>query len=122
MKRTSALALLIIFLTSTPFFTEGAAAQRRRRTARMRTPPTTECPVNIAAIADCPESGCGANGDVELNKAKNRTDIPSQAAVQRVSIASMQGRTEPASWNTGDDRTPITGTGKEGTAAELKGF
>ena len=97
------LALLVV-LASVPSFTERADAQTGRRTVT-RTPPTAECPITISGIADCPDSGCGENGDVELNKAKNRVDVPSPAAVETKTLSSIRSLAQPSRWNTGDDRT-----------------
>lgn len=80
MKRVT-LALLIV-LVSVPVFTKGADAQPGR-SARRRTPPTAECPVSITGIADCSDTGCGENGDTELNKAKNRVDVPDNPTCKR---------------------------------------
>jgi len=119
MKRVT-LALLIV-LVSVPVFTKGADAQPGR-SARRRTPPTAECPVSITGIADCSDTGCGENGDTELNKAKNRVDVPRQSDVQTMTFDAIRSLTQPSRWNTGEDRTSIKGSGKEGTPVELKGF
>jgi hypothetical protein len=87
-----------------------------------KTPPTSACPASIEGIKDCPDSGCGENGDVELNKAKNRDDIPASSAVKRKTLSSMRALSQPAHWDTGDDRSSIRTAGKEGTAVELMGF
>jgi hypothetical protein len=86
------------------------------------TPPTAECPTSINGLADCPDAGCGENGDKELNKAKNRTDIPTGAAVKHKTFATMRTLSQPTRWDTGQDRAVIRTAGKEGTPVELMGF
>ena len=86
------------------------------------TPPTADCPASINGIADCPDIGCGENGDRELNKAKNRVDIPSGPAVKHKTLATMRSLVQPTRWNTGQDRAAIRTAGKEGTPVELMGF
>jgi len=86
------------------------------------TPPTAACAASIDDIAHCPDVGCGELGDRELNKAKNRTDIPSAAAVKHKTFATMRALVQPAHWDTGQDRAAIRTTGKEGTPVELMGF
>jgi hypothetical protein len=76
----------------------------------------------MGSIADCPDAGCGENGDTELNKAKNRTDIPADPAVKHKTLASMRALAQPSRWNTGDDRASIRTLGKEGTPVQLTGF
>ena len=68
-------------------------------------PPTSECPASIGGIAECPVTGCGLDADRALNQAKNRTDIPSAAAVKHKTIASMRLLAQPTRWNTGADRS-----------------
>jgi hypothetical protein len=87
-----------------------------------KTPPTSACPTTISGISDCPEAGCGENGDVELNKAKNRTDIPKAADVKHKTLASMRALSQPTRWDTGQDRASIRTAGKEGTPVELMGY
>ncbi len=87
-----------------------------------KTPPTSACPTSISAIAECPNPGCGENGDAELNQAKNRADIPGSAAVKHKTLASIRALAQPTRWNTGDDRAPIRTAGKEGTPVEVMGF
>jgi hypothetical protein len=87
-----------------------------------KTPPTSACPTTISGISDCPEAGCGENGDVELNKAKNRSDIPKAADVKHKTLASMRALSQPTRWDTGQDRASIRTAGKEGTPVELMGF
>ena len=111
--------LFLVFLASSLLLPEETGAQPPHK---KRTPPTAECPVSIAQISDCPDTGCGENGDIELNKAKNRTDTPSEAALQHKTLASMRSLAQPHTWNTGDDRTAIRTPGKEGTPVDLRGF
>ena len=87
-----------------------------------KTPPTALCPTTITGITSCPEEGCGENGDVELNRAKNRTDIPAAASVKHKTLSSMRSLSQPTRWDTGQDRTSIRTAGKEGTPVELTGF
>ena len=87
-----------------------------------RTPPTAACPAAVSGIADCSETGCGENGDTELNKAKNRTDTPAEADVKHKSFASMRKLVQPTRWSTGDNRTSLRTAGKEATPVQLKGF
>jgi hypothetical protein len=103
--------VLVTVLGSTFFFSGDSSAQ-----------PPAECPASIGGIAECPNTGCGKDADSELNKAKNRTDIPGDPAVKHKTIASMRALTQPTRWNTGDDRTSIRTSGKEGTPVELNGF
>jgi hypothetical protein len=87
-----------------------------------KTPPTAACPADISGISDCPDAGCGENGDTDLNKAKNRTDIPSSAAVKHKTLAAMRALSQPTRWDTGADRASIRTTGKEGTPVSLMGY
>ncbi len=121
MKRIT-LGLLVISVALILSSADRVAAQRHRGTAASRTPPTTECSANITNIADCPEAGCGENGDSELNRAKNRIDVPGQSDIQHMTFASMRSLAQPLRWNPGDDRSSIKGPGKEGTHVDLKGF
>jgi hypothetical protein len=91
-------------------------------TAQPKTPPTSSCPTTTGGIAACPAQGCGENGDVELNKAKNRTDIPADATVKHKTLSSMRSLSQPTRWDTGQDRTSIRTAGKEGTPVEVTGF
>jgi hypothetical protein len=111
-------SVVLAVLNSSFFLAEGAVAQP----PHARTPPTSACPTSISGISDCPISGCGDNGDSELNQAKNRTEIPSDPAVKHKTIASMTDLAQPTRWNTGDDRTSIRMPGKEGTPVQLQGF
>jgi hypothetical protein len=86
------------------------------------TPPTADCPATIDDIAHCPDIGCGENGDRELNKAKNRTDIPTDSDVKTKTFANMRALAQPARWDTGQDRATIRTAGKEGTPVEMMGF
>lgn len=85
-------------------------------------PPTIACPTSMDSIADCPVTGCGANADIELNKAKNRTDVPDESDVKHKTLNSMRALAQPLRWHTGKDRSPIRTAGKEGTPVQLKGF
>jgi len=85
-------------------------------------PPTAECTVSIDKIADCPDAGCGDEGDVDLNKAKNRIDIPAAADVKKKTLAFIRTLPQPAHWDTGADRTPLRKPGREGTPVEVQGF
>lgn len=87
-----------------------------------KTPPTAACPAGINGIADCSEAGCGDNGDVELNKAKNRTDIPGSGDVKHKTLTSMRAILQPTRWDTGQDRAPIRTAGKEGTPVQVMAF
>lgn len=90
--------------------------------AQPKTPPTSACPSTMGGIAACPNEGCGENGDAELNKAKNRTDTPAAAAVKHQTLGLMRSLSQPARWDTGQNRTSIRTTGKEGTPVELMAF
>jgi hypothetical protein len=110
--------LRCVALGSTLLVAYVAAAQPNKP----KTPPTSACPTTTSGIAACPAQGCGENGDVELNKAKNRTDIPAAATVTHKSLSSMRSLSQPTRWDTGQDRTSIRTAGKEGTPVELTGF
>ena len=113
----------ICILTTFFFLPVATSGQRHHAAASAAlTAPTSACPADITGIADCPESGCGENGDQELNKAKNKVDVPKDGDVQKATFSSMTALAQPAHWDTGQDRSSIRGAGKEGTSAVLKGF
>jgi hypothetical protein len=81
------------------------------------------CPTTLDGIADCPNGGCGTDAvDMELNKAKNRTDAPGSSEIKHKTLASMRLIAQPTQWDTGQDRTTLRQPGKEGTPVEVKGF
>ena len=79
------------------------------------------CPESVHSIADCPDTGCGDIGDALLNHAKNRTDTPTPADVQELTIPGLSSIPQPASWKTGTARDSIVGPGLEGTPVRLIG-
>jgi hypothetical protein len=126
MKRTYALLVLILIATSL-FATGGQKPADRPNAsgtlaatsagAPFLTPP---CADVIASLDDCPVTGCGELGDAALNRAKNRTDIPSTA--KRVTLDDIRRLPMPRFWNTGADRSSIQGPGREGSAVSVTGF
>lgn len=81
------------------------------------------CPATLDGIADCPNAGCGSDAvDVELNKAKNKTETPNSSDIKNKTLASMRLIVQPTQWNTGQDRTTLRAPGKEGTPVQVKGF
>jgi hypothetical protein len=81
---------------------------------------TAPCAENVAGIEDCPITGCGEMGDAALNSAKNRTDIPSK--VVAMTLDEMRGLPEPSHWNTGAERSTITGSRREGAVVMASGY
>jgi hypothetical protein len=114
MKRTLVSSIVLVCLM---FLASPASSQ-----PHPKVPPTTACPTTIEGIEDCPDPGCGENGDVELNQAKNRVDIPASTAVKHKTLASMRALSQPARWDTGNDRSSIRTAGKEGTPVALMGW
>src|SRR5205809_804342 len=74
---------------------------------------TPPCAEDIATIEACPLTGCGESGDAELNKAKNRIDLP--ATVISMTLDDIRQLPQPRYWNTGAERSSIRGPGREGT-------
>lgn len=112
------LPILLTSLSFTFFLPGNAPAQPPPQ----RKPPTSACPVSISGISDCPDEGCGENGDTDLNQAKNRLDVPNDAAVKRLTFTSMRKLPQPLHWSTGDNRASLRTPGKEGTPVQLQGF
>ena len=113
MRKTS---LFVFFLSALALFAAGALTNRSQ--ARELAP---ACPDDgVASIAECPDTGCGDNGDALLNRAKNL--VPTITTTVVKTLDSIREMAQPTRWNTGASRTSITGPGKEGTAVEVKGF
>ena len=93
--------------------------------ALAKRPPSKSTPVAVATaqaaspcagdLDSCPDQGCGEFADFELNRAKNRKDNPDPQSIQPMTLSSIKQINQPKRWNTGDNRAPITGDGKEGT-------
>lgn len=118
------LAVLTIPFTS-PTQTDAQGRRARRTPTAPPTIPanvTDECPDGIDTLTDCPQRGCGPNGDALLNAAKNRTDVPAASAVQALSLDDIRAIPAPSRWNTGSSRSSITGAGREGTPVVTMGF
>ena len=98
-----------IFLTSALFAQESGVTPK-------------VCPSGILSIADCPERGCGGVSDAFLNLAKNRTDTPSAASIQKMTVAQIKQIPQPKKWKTGDSRDSLHAPGREGTPVQLTGF
>ena len=85
--------------------------------APVLTPP---CDDGIDSIGVCPNTGCGENGDALLNQAKNRFDLATGSAT--MTLQQMRALPQPLHWNTGQSRSSIQGTGREGSIVTVKGF
>lgn len=85
-------------------------------------PPAIDCPTTLDGIGDCPNTGCGPDADIELNKSKNRTDIPNESDVKKKTLDAVRSIAQPTRWDTGQDRTPLRQPGKEGTPVQVRGF
>lgn len=122
MKRFIWLAVLAI--AASTLLTVGAQspADRGLTSGTISLPPflTRPCAENIASLDDCPLAGCGEMGDAALNNSKNRTVTP--ATVVSMTLDEMRRLPQPPSWNTGTDRSSITGVGKEGTGVIVSAF
>jgi hypothetical protein len=129
MRTLLTFTLLLLALTGL-LLVSGVDAHRQVAVAALSTPiaaptpgVTAPCPdEGVASLADCPLTGCGENGDAELNRAKNKTEIPSVAAVRPISIDDIKAIDQPNRWDTGQDRSSIRGAGKEGTPVRLTGY
>lgn len=126
MKRTYAFVVLILVATSLFATGDQKPADRLNALGKLSTPAaaapflTPPCADVIASLDDCPVTGCGELGDAALNTAKNRTTIPTTA--KRVTLDDIRRMPQPASWNTGADRSSIQGAGREGSAVSVTGF
>jgi hypothetical protein len=126
MKRTYAFVVLILLATSLFATGDQKPADRPNVPGKLSAPVaaapflTPPCADVIASLDDCPVTGCGELGDAALNTAKNRTGIP--AAVKRVTLDDIRRMAQPASWNTGADRSSIQGPGREGSAVSVTAF
>lgn len=127
MKRTY--ASLVVILVATSLFASGGQRPSDRVKVSGKLPETTTaavpfltppCADVISSLDDCPVTGCGELGDAALNTAKNRTTLPSR--VRRLTLDDMRRIPQPASWNTGADRTSIQGPGREGSAVSVTAF
>lgn len=78
------------------------------------------CDESVDQIKDCPDSGCGDFADALLNQAKNRTDNITSGTLK--TLDQIRAMPQPLHWNTGQARTSVQVSGKEGTAVEVKGF
>jgi hypothetical protein len=85
-------------------------------------PPAIDCPTPLDGIADCPNTGCGPDADVELNKSKNRTDTPAESDIKKKTLDELRSIAQPTRWNTGQDRAELRQSCKEGTPVQVKGF
>lgn len=84
-------------------------------------PPSVTFPCDeIESLADCPLTGCGELGDAELNKGKNRTDVPLN--VSPMTLDEVKRIPQPPHWNTGGDRSAILAFGKEGSGVAVSGY
>ena len=72
----------------------------------------------ITRIGDCPDVGCG--GDPELNKKKNRTDLPTIPAEPKT-FTQLTSFTHPATWASGTGRALLESWG-EGRNIQLTGY
>lgn len=72
----------------------------------------------VTRIEDCPVEGCG--GDPELNKKKNRTDLPTIAAEPKT-FTQLTSFTHPAAWTSGQSRALLETWG-EGRNIQLTGY
>jgi hypothetical protein len=72
----------------------------------------------VTRIEDCPLVGCG--GDPELNKKKNRTDLPATPAAP-LTFTQLTSFTHPADWTSGQSRTLLESWG-EGRNIQLTGY
>jgi hypothetical protein len=101
---------LVLLFLSAPLFAQDLGV----------TPAT--CPAGIQSIADCPERGCGGVSDAFLNLAKNRTDTPTPAELQDMSVKQVKHIRQPRTWKTGKNRDSLRVPGREGTPVRLVGF
>lgn len=107
---------VILSVAACVLFTAGALTNRSH--AREVTP---ACPEEgVGTIEECPDTGCGENGDALLNRAKNLVPTITSAAAK--TLDNIRALAQPSKWNTGASRDTITGRGKEGTEVEVKGF
>jgi len=123
MKRT----LFIVMVVATSLVvTAGQRPPDRPNTLRtiapaLAGPPSLTPPCKeTESLADCPLTGCGEMGDAELNKGKNRTDVPLN--VSAMTVDQVKAIPEPPYWNTGAERTSILGVGREGSGVSVSGF
>lgn len=71
-------------------------------------------------LAGCPLAGCGELGDALLNTVKNRTTTATSPTT--VTLDQMRALPQPDTWDTGSERSSITGPNREGTKIMVKGF
>ena len=64
----------------------------------------------VTRLSDCPVSGC--RGDTELNKAKNRMDIPQAADVEDWTIARIVALENLRRGDIADDRSNVRQLGR----------
>lgn len=124
-QRSVIRVLILGFLLTT------ASAQRERSPgSRFSASPTAsalppgvtkECPDDIEDLDHCPVTGCGKLGDTELNRAKNRTDLPAPTDIQKLTIEEIKAKPQPTKWDTGSDRAALKTKG-EGKAVRVLGF
>jgi hypothetical protein len=107
MKRSLTALLFIVFV----FCSIGDAQRRRRKsTPARRSVPASNCPHTLRDINDCPDEGCGADFDANLNLRKNiRTD--NQEPVTRT-LRWMKGLEDPVSFKKGDTREELAALGE----------
>lgn len=79
--------------------------------------PTRNC-CGVTTLAGCPVEGCG--GDPELNRKKNRTDLPTVAGVA-LTFTQLTAFKYPKKWSAGTKRTLLESWG-EGRSVQLTGY
>ena len=73
----------------------------------------------VLTLSACPMQGCG--GDPELNRKKNKTDVPAESAVEAKTFTQLTAFKRPKKWKSGTARTLLEGWG-EGKAVQITGY